>query len=103
MAAIQAALGLVVTILVFALKLPVPSRLAGGLLFIGAAVSWFQALDRTCIALAAAGVQDKDDLGPMKIRDDATLKAQRRQARRVVAKGVAAGGVLTVLLLLLPA
>ena len=101
-AAVQLAVGIVVAVAMLVAHAPWPYRAAVGVVFIAAAVSWFQTREKTCVALALAGVNDLDDAGAERVRDEAILKAQRRQAVRVVAKGVLLGLVPTALLVALP-
>lgn len=71
------------------------------LLYVPAAIGYFQWRDQTCVALAA---RSERKLGERTehIEDPAELAQIRAQARRVQLKALAAGAVLTLVALLLP-
>ena len=76
-------------------------RLPLFLLFAGAATSFFQWRDKTCVALARHGTRKLTDKME-KIEDQAELAQVRRQARKVLIKGCLTAAVLTLIVLLLP-
>jgi hypothetical protein len=76
-------------------------RLALFLPFAGAAVGFFQWQDKTCVGLSARQLRKLGDREE-KIEDPAELAQVRQQARKVQLKALAAGLLLTLIVLVLP-
>jgi hypothetical protein len=66
-----------------------------------AALGFFQARDRTCVALAGRGLKDLDG-GPEEVVDEAERAALSAQARAVRLRATAAAVALTTAVLLFP-
>lgn len=76
-------------------------RLGLFFVFAGAATSYFEWRDKTCVALAAQNIQEVDD-GYARINDKAINSQIRRQAIRLQIKAILLGAALTLIAILLP-
>ena len=87
--------GLLLVLLV-ATDAPRTARLTLFVPALAAAILLLQVQERTCIALAARGLQHMDaSIEP--VRDSATLEAVQRQARRIRTRGVVIAVAVTAL------
>ncbi|MGD0483156.1 MAG: hypothetical protein ABSB58_00730 [Gemmatimonadales bacterium] len=80
-------LGLIGATRIVLLRLPAIEMFGPGLAFLAAALGYFQARERTCVFLAAAGQKEEDAEGPKKFDRD-QLALLKRQATRVTLQAV---------------
>jgi hypothetical protein len=92
-----AAVGLIV------LHVPAPARLALFPFATGAAVTWLQVVHRFCVAFAALGIQNFNNLGEEEKVDSAMRAVDRRRLAQLVLEGSAIGAAVTLLFVALPA
>jgi hypothetical protein len=95
--AAAAAVGLIV------LHVPAPARLALFPFATGAAVTWLQVVHRFCVAFAALGIQNFNNLGEEEKVDSAMRAVDRRRLAQLVLEGSAIGAAVTLLFVALPA
>lgn len=70
-------------------------------MFWGAGTSYFEARDKTCVALVLTGSRKMDDVAE-KIEDVAELKQVRRQSRKLIIKAFFTALALTLIAFILP-
>ena len=98
---ISLVLSLGVLALLLAIRADFLWRLALLPLFLGAATGYFQWADKTCVALASRDSRQTGD-SPEQITDAGELAQVKRQARTVSLKALAAGALLTLLVMAIP-
>jgi hypothetical protein len=81
------ALGLIGAARIVFLRLPAIEMFGPGLAFLAGALGYFQARDRTCVFLAAAGRKEDDAEGPKRF-DKGQLALLKAQAIRVTLRAV---------------
>lgn len=96
------ALAGVVAIALLSLHLPVPARLALFPFATAAAVTWLQVVHRFCVAFAALGIQNFNNLGEQERIDPALRAVDRRRLVQLVLEGSAIGAAATLLFVVLP-
>ena len=96
------ALAAVVAVGLVALHVPPPARLAIFPFAAAAAVTWLQVVHKFCVAFAALGIQNLNDLGEEEKIDPAVRAADRRRLAQLVLEGSAIGAAVTLLFVVLP-
>lgn len=90
------ALALVGAIRILLLRFPAVEMFGPGLAFLAAALGYFQAREKTCVFLAAAGQRETDAEGPKRLERE-QLVVVKRQAVRVTLKAVGSALAVTAL------
>lgn len=86
----------------FALHVPAPARLAIFPFATAAAVTWLQVVHRFCVAFAALGIQNFNNLGEEERIDPAMRAVDRRRLAQLLLEGSAIGAAVTLLFIVLP-
>ena len=97
------ALAALVAVGLFALHAPTPARLALFPLATAAAVTWLQVVHRFCVAFAALGIQNFNNLGEEEKIDPALRALDRRRLAQLILEGSALGAAATLVFVILPA
>jgi hypothetical protein len=96
------ALAAVVAVGLIALHVPPPARLAIFPFATAAAVTWLQVVHRFCVAFAALGIQNFNNLGEEERIDPAMRAIDRRRLAQLMLEGSAIGAAVTLLFVVLP-
>jgi hypothetical protein len=84
------------------LHVPPPARLAVFPFATAAAVTWLQVVHRFCVAFAALGIQNFNNLGEEEKVDRALRAIDRRRLAQLVLEGSAIGAAVTLVFVALP-
>jgi hypothetical protein len=95
-------LAAVVALGLLALQVPSPARLAIFPFATAAAVTWLQVVHRFCVAFAALGIQNFNNLGEEERIDPAMRAIDRRRLAQLVLEGSAIAAAVTLLFVVLP-
>lgn len=101
-AIVFSALAAVVAVVLLALDVPTPARLAFFPFAAGAAVTWLQVVHRFCVGFAALGLENFGALGAEEKADAAMRAVDRRRLAQIVLEGSAIGAASTLLFVILP-
>jgi hypothetical protein len=96
------ALAALVAVGLTALHVPPPARLALFPFATAAAVTWLQVVHRFCVAFAALGIENFNNLGEQETTDPAMRGLDRRRLAQLVLEGSAIGAAVTLLFVVLP-
>ena len=91
-----------VGVLLIAIDVPTPARLAIFPFAAGAAITWLQVVHRFCVAFAAFGIENFGSPGDAEKVDPALRAADRWRLAQLVLEGSAIGAAVTLVYLTLP-